>query len=317
MKKLLQYLFYNVLTVFILLAVLEMASRAFLHKIYNRDFDSALIVDNKYFTSAGLKENATGIVWGKQFHTDSFGCRSNSTYHSGKKKWLFIGDSVTEGVGMDDSDTFASLVNSDNDSLNILNYSLIGYSVSDYYNVLRSVLKNNERDIKRATVFFCLNDVYGPTPASQLPVMAKHNWQGRLNSFLQNRYATYKLVKLILYKNSDRYFKYDEQFYKPGDAHFAVAMSYLRQCDSVCKAAGVQMDVVILPYRNQVGGRDKKNDKPQVMLQDYLLKNHIAFADALPYLSKQTRFRNLYLFGDEIHFSAEGHKVISEFIRSF
>lgn len=315
MRKLLHQLLINVFTVVVLLAILEYASRALLRKIYNRDFDSSLIIDNKYFGSAGLKENATGRVWGKMFHTDSRGCRKSAVYHPGKKKWLFIGDSVTEGVGVDDSDTFASLMSEVDDSADILNYSLIGYSISDYYNILRTVLANADNGVQRATIFFCLNDVYGPTPAGELPVMAKQNLMGKLNSFLQNRYATYKLVKLILFKNSDRYFKYDEQFYEQGNPYFTRAMGYLQQCDSVCRAAGVQMNVVVLPYRDQLGGKDRNDNRPQTMIQDFCLKHHIAFADPLPFLRAQKPYRDLYLFGDEIHFSEKGHKAMAAFIR--
>ena len=48
-------------------------------RVYNdsREFDYSLLAPNKYSTTNGLKENATGIVWGKQFHTDKAGRRKN------------------------------------------------------------------------------------------------------------------------------------------------------------------------------------------------------------------------------------------------
>ena len=300
------------LVVAVLLVLLEGAARLVLNAVYNRSFDSSLIVDNKYFTSSGLKENAEGVVWGKPFHTDQFACRKNPvSYSAKKKKWLFIGDSVTEGVGVDDSSTFAALVAKRVDSFNIMNYSLIGYSDADYLNVLKTLVAGDS-SIGKVTIFFCLNDVYGSSKSGSLPVMAKLNLIGRLNSLMQNSYATYKLLKLLVYQNSDRYFKYDEQFYDVNNACFISSMGILKQCDSLCSASGVKMEVVMMPYRTQFGG----SKRPQLLVGDYCHKEHIAFGDLLDYASVTSAASHFYLFADEIHFSAAGHKMMADYILS-
>lgn len=314
MKKGCFYLIINLIIVLILLGIMEVVSRIVLHKVYNREFDSSLIENQKYGTSDGLKTNATGTVWGKPFHTDSFGCRVNAKpFNPKKKKWLFIGDSVTEGVGVDDSSTFSSLVSANVDSINVLNYSLIGYSVTDYYSLLQSVLSDSS--IERVTIFYCLNDVYGSRSAKQLPVMGKTNWMGKLNGFLQDKYATYKLLKLILFKNADRYYQYDSKFYEtPGP--FQQAIGALGDSKKLCAAKGVKMDMVILPYRSQLSGRDKDNRLPQRIVTEYCQKQGIPVADPLQYLEKQGKPADLYLFSDEIHLSEAGHKAIARFILS-
>ncbi len=306
------------LVVVFLLALLEVISRVILYEIYNRKFDQSLIEANKYLTSPGLKENANGVVWGRMFHTDQFGCRLGPRkYSSSKKKWLFIGDSVTEGVGVDDSATFAAIVAARTDSVDIMNYSLIGYSDADYLNILKTLLPRADSAISRVTIFFCLNDVYGVAKTGQLPVMARNNIAGRLNGWLQNSYATYTLVKLLVYQNSDRYYRYDEQFYKNNNPYFNDAMQRLRQCDSVCRVAGVQMNVVMLPYRSQLTGGDEWDNKPQLLVKDFCLHNNIAF-DAITAtsagISASVSGSILYLFADEIHFSKAGHKKVADYI---
>jgi len=267
-------------------------------------------------TSAGLKENAGGYVWGKPFHTDSFACRKNSrAYSSKKKKWLFIGDSVTEGVGVDDSLTFAALVAQRINSINIMNYSLIGYSDADYLNVLKTLLGGKDSSISKATIFFCLNDVYGSAKTSQLPVMAKPNWIGSLNNLMQDRYATYKLLKLFVYQRSDRYFRYDEQFYKADNPYFIEAMRRLKDCDSLCRAAGVAMDVKMLPYCSQITVQGTNRKTPQIMVKNFCFKEHIIFGDFSDFVLTG-RWWGLYLFADEIHFSEEGHKKVADYILS-
>jgi lysophospholipase L1-like esterase len=307
----------NLATVAAVLILLELMCRFELKKVYNRYFDKSLIVDNKYCTSAGLKPNALGIVWGKNFSTDSFGCRIPAKpYHTKKKKWLFIGDSVTEGVGVDDSSTFAYKVSEQQDSLNIMNYSLIGYSDADYLNILKTLLAGHDTTISRVSIFFCLNDVYGNTATHDLPVMAKQNLVGRLNGFLQKYYATYKLLKLLIYQNSAAYFKYDLSFYNASNKQFTDAMQILQQCDSVCRLAGVKLDVVILPYRSQLLGKYKGNTKPQQMVAGFCARNNISFYDPYSALLQAAPAASLYLFADEIHFSPTGHDAMAHFIVS-
>jgi len=305
------------LVVIVLLLLLEFLSRAILNHIYNRKFDASLIVDNKYFRTPGLKENASGMVWGKPFHTDQFGCRKGpKPYSVKKKKWLFIGDSVTEGVGVDDSSTFAALTAKQVDSFNIQNYSLIGYADGEYLDVLKTLLQNQDSSIGKVTIFFCLNDVYGRNKSTDLPVMARQSMLGKVNSLLQDDYATYKLIKLFVYQNSDSYFRYDAKFYAVDNRFYVNSMSYLQQCYEVCKKAGVDMDVVILPYRSQLARKDESRRKPQNLVKEFCLNQQIPFSDPIDFCSKAQNPEDLYLFADEIHFSEAGHKMMADYILS-
>ncbi len=299
-------------SVVLILSLLEILSRFTLKIIYNRDFDSGLIVEKKYFSSDGLKENAAGKVWGKNFCTDESGCRKNSKSSSqGKKKWLFIGDSVTEGVGVDDSCSFSSIASGKIDSLNILNYSLIGYSISDYFNLLKFVLENDS-SVKLATVFFCLNDIYGSAKTGDLPVMAKQNIIGKLNEFLRDRYATYKLLKIIMFQNANRYFQYDSNFYEKENPFFTESMNYLNKCFLLCEEKNIEMNLVMLPYRSQLS--ENSEAKPQLLVKEFCERNKIPFYNALDFLRMQKEHKKLYLFADEIHFSEEGHRAIAEYL---
>lgn len=295
----------------VILAAVEGLSRIALGRIYNRNFDSALIIDNKYFSSSGLAPNKQSTIWGKYFSTDSLGGRKNKTApSSAKKKWLLIGDSVTEGVGVDDSATFSSLFSTEMPDYSVLNYSLIGYSTADYVNVLRYMLQSDTAT-ELVTLFYCLNDVYERTSTQELPLMAQQNFIGKLNALLQDRYATYRLLKLLVYQHSDRYFKYDLQFYTPRDTRFTNAMNDLLTCDSLCKVNHTYFNVVVLPYRSQLAS---KNYLPQQLIKTFCEQHHIEFSDAAAYLQQQPSCSALYLFADEIHFSDKGHKAIAEFL---
>ncbi len=305
----------NLITVIAIMLLLEVGCRITLHYVYNRSFDSSLIVDNKYGTSSGLKENAEGTVWGKDFRTDAYGCRKNKVaVDAKKKKWLFIGDSVTEGVGVEDNETFTSLCSEELKDYSVLNCSLIGYSTNDYLNVLTHYLQTDS-GIELVSVLFCLNDVYGSAKSDSLPVMA----QGRsatsaVRNFLQQHCATYKLLKLFMFRNANRYFQYDAAFYTADNARFKESMNYLYRCDSLCKAHNVYFNVVMLPYRSQLGDEGKKSRAPQQIVAEYCFSNNIAFFDALDEFDTAGKPAELFLFADEIHFSAAGHKALARYL---
>jgi lysophospholipase L1-like esterase len=302
-------LFINLITVLAILALIELSARFILHNIYQRNFDSLLIINNKYGNSDGLRENATGSVWGKQLHTDPFAGRVNKGKPQASKKWIYLGDSVTEGVGVSDSETFCSLVSQTSDSFTFINPSLIGYSTADYLNVLQAYLTRYS-DISHVTMFYCLNDVYGTAKSKDLPVMAKQNMAGRLNTYLTANCATYKLIKLYFYQNSNRYYLYDAAFYKPGNQNFTEAMEYLRQCANLCASKHILFNVVLLPYRSQLNAK-KNQYEPQQMVLGFCKENHIECTDISGHLSS-IQPASLYLFADEIHFSADGHKAITK-----
>lgn len=314
MKNFWRLVLVNALLLMALLATTEVVCRIVLAQIYNRSFDSSLIQDNKYGSSSGLRPNTSGMVWGYLMHTDTFGARRNNiAYKAGAKKWLHIGDSVAEGVGVADSSTFSALAANVFSEFNVLNFSLIGYSTADYTNVLTSLVPN-DTSVELVTLFYCLNDVYGHTPAANLPSIARPDWLGNINALLQNRYATYKLIKLLFYQHSNKYFTYDLQFYQKDNPYFVQSMKYLYQCDSVCKSNGKFFQVVMLPYRSQLQGDLNTGSKPQQLVGQFCNAAGISFSDASQYLAHQKDVNSLYLFADEIHFSEKGHNAIARFL---
>lgn len=305
-------LFINLIIIVVLLGIIELVSRAVLARIYNRSFDSSLIEENKYGSSDGLRANANGLVWGQQFNTDELGGRKTQV-NIGKKKRLYIGDSVTEGVGVDDTLTFAYRMSNIDMNNDVRNVSLIGYSTTDYLNVLKHYIAS-DTTIGSVNVFYCLNDVYGKATSKNLPVMAKQNLLGKINGLLQNDYATYKLLKLFVYQNSNSYYRYDSQFYTENNAMFQQAMADLKTFDSICKAKGLQFKVCILPYRSQLSNGASKI--PQQKVSDFAKQNNIACVDISTALASYGKPKELYLFADEIHFSAKGHQKIAEYLQS-
>ncbi len=293
-----------------ILAVLEGISRVILSNVYNRKFDSSLIEENKYGTSSGLKSNATGLVWGKPFHTDEMGGRMTIKKGKGKLKMLVIGDSVTEGVGVDDTATFIDLATKGWDDWDIRNISLIGWSSSDYRNVVDHLIVKDS-GIKILCLFYCLNDIYGKSTSTELPPIANKGFISSINALLQDRCAIYKLIKLFVYQDSQSYYQYDQAFYNDSLRVNAV-MDDLVHIKDVCDSSKVVFTMYILPYRSQL--IDRNNDLPQRVLAAKLRENHIMYVDLLKEVPNKKDYKDWYLFGDEIHLSAMGHRAVAEAI---
>lgn len=305
-------LFINLIVIIVLLGIIELVSRAVLSRIYNRSFDSSLIEEHKYGSSDGLKANANGTVWGQSFSTDALGGRK-TLGNTVKKKRLYIGDSVTEGVGVDDTSNFAYRASAIDTAYDVRNISLIGYSTADYAHVINHYVEADST-IGSIAIFYCLNDIYGKSAAKDLPVMAKQNLLGRINGLLQNDYATYKLLKLLVYQNSNSYYRYDSQFYTDDNAMFQQAMADLKTCDSLSKAKGLDFKLYLLPYRSQL--HDNGDMTPQQKVAAFAKQNNIACTDISPTLASYGKPKELYLFADEIHFSAKGHQKIAEYLQT-
>lgn len=299
----------NFLIVIFALLAIEIISRNILSNKYNRAFDSSIIQPNQFLDSDGLKPNASAVVWGKKFTTDKFGFRSTGKPFDKKKKtWLFIGDSVTQGVGVDDSSTYVSLIAKSVDSMNVLNCSMIGWSVYDYKNVIESLLADstNPLNISRITVGWCLNDVYGKAKTNVLPAVGNKGWRSTVSAFLQEHCATYRLVKLYATQNSDHYFRYDMQFYRPVNPLLTAAVTTTNSIRSLCSSKDIELRVLSFPYRSSL-----EKDKVEKSISEMKFKN---LSSDIKDAAQDIPTRNLYLFSDEIHFSSLGHHIIAPII---
>jgi lysophospholipase L1-like esterase len=299
---------FTIIVIVVTIALCEIVSRIVLHFIYNRNFDFSIVEKNKYGSSNGLKANQTTSIWGQVFTTDQLGSRPGTPV-TAKRKRVFIGDSVLEGVGLEDSTVCTALLQKVDATKQILNLSMAGNSSADYANIIDAIIDSTKptyiHDVDSITVVFCLNDIYGKLAEKELPVMSS-GFMAKCNSLLQN-IGTYKLLKLLIYQHSDKYFQYDLQFYKQ-EQKVHESIDYLVRAKNKCALHQIKLEVLLLPYRSQF---DSKNLFPQQTLAYYLGMNGVPFRDLYPLLAQQKDTKALYLFADEIHFSASGHKAIA------
>ncbi|MFN8308525.1 MAG: SGNH/GDSL hydrolase family protein [Chitinophagales bacterium] len=294
----------TLISIVALLLLLEGGSKWLLLKIYNRQDDPKLLTDRAFGSTSGFKSNASGIVFGKHFHTDAYGGRLVLPHKPGKRKWLFIGDSVAEGLGVTDSSTFYYLLNNSIPNYEIRCVAVSGWAPADYVNVAGNLFNRQEFNSARLTLCWCLNDIY-PKAITQHPAGQNHlKLLTQINLWFQKNMAVYQLLKLFVFRNSDSYYRYHSSPYQ-NEAMVREAVAYLDTLQHICSERKTPFEVLLLPYRSQL----KNNDTlPQKIMMTELQKHGIRSRFIFKELKNDPDGN--YLFADEIHFSEKGHQAI-------
>jgi len=288
-----------------LIALIETLSYFILLKKYNRSIPDETIENGRFGNSNGLKSNLNTKIWGEAFSTDDKGSRPAKAYNKKPKK-VWIGDSVVEGVGVSDSLIFTYLLAESDSVYDYLNFAHAGNTPIDYFNTINSLIDTNSILVNDSVHSFhigiCLNDIN-----------PKEKIQSTLPAFIQKANLllqisnTYRLLKLWINRNSDGYFQYDAAMYKD-QAKVHEVIDQLVRISALCKSKNISCQFYIFPYKSQlVSG----NFSPQQTLAYHMGINGLPFIDLSSYLRKGDNLHELYLFSDEIHFSAKGHKAIA------
>ncbi|MCX6174250.1 MAG: SGNH/GDSL hydrolase family protein [Ignavibacteriales bacterium] len=320
-KKLLKLSIVNVLIILLLFLLLEITVRLLFPQIHLSGSSSALFKDSVYFNSAGLVPNSIGTSYGvkKEVNSNGFWKYNNSSPSiDKKKKWLFLGDSITMGIGVDNDSTFPGIINSEIDNVEILNSAMIGYSSLDYLNIVKKLIQKdgNVIGVQKIFIFWCLNDIYDFYPTSNSPDYREKGILGKVVKFLSANLKTWQLLKELFSDRQRDYFLYDYQFYEYSNPLFNKSIANIEKCASIARLNNIDISVIILPYEYQIRNFNKKElFLPQQLFQKKFesigIKIYDILKDLKPYMNNS---KSLYLFGDGIHFSEQGHKLISKIL---
>lgn len=319
MKQFLKIFSINLFVFFFLLGASEFLVRIFFPQIQLPGTDSSLIKENVFYTSPGLSPNAEGVSKSVLKVVDSQGFWKYRS-QTGSSSVLFLGDSVTMGIGTENDSTYAGIVNNYSDQIRVLNPSLIGYSSSDYLNIIKKLILENDNQlgISGVYLFWCLNDVYDNYGNKNAPGFGRDYFVGKVMSFIRSNSKFYLFLKKTFTDRPKAYINFDRQFYRHDNPQFKQAIHNLKEIDSIVKESGINLQVIILPYEYQLRNfSDQEAFLPQEILADSLKSFGIIsydFSDSLTHLNSES----LYHYGDGIHFSNKGHRLIAqELIESF
>jgi len=312
--RFLKYLVWNILVVVLLLIILELFIRLVGGSSINYQSTSENLYQAKrYGQTYGWKPLSTGVSFGEKIRINNLGLRGPDVDSLQLKKiLLLIGDSVLFGVGVPDSQIVSFYLQKAMSSFGwiVLNTGVIGYSVTDYLAVARFWQKS--RGVRTAFLFWVLNDLYRvpPTPEKfrEFPLLEKTLF------FLRTHSKLYLWGKHTLFNRSLDYFKYDYQFYEKKAPELKLAIKTLQQIKTLFESRGVNLIVILLPYRNQLKKEIKNPFLPQQIMADSLKRYQISFIDSRGAFTSGGNPDRFFLYGDPMHLSAAGHLQLSKFL---
>jgi len=294
-----------------------------------------LFVANAYGTSNGNAPNAEASSFGKVIYTDEHGFRvpkGGLPEDVGKREAILIlGDSVGFGPAVDEEDTFAGLLRKRFADRRIYNSSVIGYTASDYRNVVETFLPLHD-EVKAIVLVYCLNDVVAATsenidrhldaqePAQEAPkknlteTLRSFRLLSDVNDYLRTRSKLYLFLRHRLLRTQLRDWKLLLEYYDPGrPTDVERSARDVAAVAAAAKARGIPLVVVLAPWEYQLRKPDDSESQiPQRRLGDLLSKEGVMFIDARPWFDAGVPSTDYFLGYDPMHFSALGHRVIAE-----
>ncbi len=306
-----------------------------LGEIYCRLFTRINFLDNskgmfalgRYGKTYGNVPNFAGVSFGQKFVTDADGFRvseTNQPPNRASESILIIGDSVSFGAAVAEPQTLAGILAARvAPEFKIINASAIGYDTYDYQNVVNALV-DRQPAIKKVWLFFCLNDV-NEVSAQQIkrelngarnPEESAEKSAGQtINDFLRSRSKLYLWLKNALRDTQLIYFENDLSQYRQDDADIAEALKPLAEIKAKLEQKGISFEVFVLPYEAQT----RPNAPPEYLLPQhkvdrFLAENNINFYDLTAAFQQSAAPRLLFLYGDPMHLSADGHLLTADLV---
>jgi hypothetical protein len=319
----------------------ELIVRILVPSIQPQGTDRALYAENRFGESHGLRPNSSGRSNGAAVHADWNGFRVTSiSPDTTGPGWLLLGDSVTLGIGVEADSTFSGILQSRFPPVNVLNPSMIGWDVRDYARVFRHfVVEDRDRHrIERVLLFWCLNDLYRGGEAVKMPGGRIRARAGKAFGALRSHSRFYYFLKTLLFDRARDYYLFDSRLYTEDSTGVADAIGRLAELRGSCMSLhrwrqrgpdapakrltpnrnfrdGIAFTVVLLPYEYQLRDHESGRDEPQRIMGAELKSRGIEVLDPLPYLrASGMDSKKLYLYGDGIHLSAAGHRMMADFL---
>jgi len=312
---------FNMGTTLVILFLLEVYVRLAHPDIQSAGIARNLVIDPGYGSSARLRPGATGRSDGVLFTVDDLGFwQYSAKLDTALSDWLLLGDSVTMGIGVDPDSTFAGKLARVCSRFRILNPSWVGYSSADYIAVASAFLHDKTfpgltAKIQHVTVCWTLNDVYSSCTVGLPPGTTVRNYGSTFLVWLKQHYRTYIWLKSIFFDRPKDYFEFDRKFYQKDDPHLVAALADLDSLKRLCATAGVDLDVMFLPYEYQLRPGNKSSLVPQAIVFQALDSLGIRYYDTTPiFTASSLSSKSLYRFGDGIHFSSRGHDVLFNYL---
>jgi len=294
--------------------------------------------------------------WGRHYytiHTNSLGFKDsevrNIPLKSSKTRILLIGDSYTEGVGVEFKDTFAGILQrtlAQND-IEVLNAAVSSYSPIIYFRKTQYLLETAGLEFDHLIVFIDLSDMedeakgykfdqqgnvvsrqtiaaVGKTGKDRQTVEKKTSFKefisqntillGRLRNlsgWLRNNLRPWEKS---LNQRRGMWTLDDKLYAEYAETGLALADQHMSQLKTLLDQHGISLTVVVYPWPDQIYHHDIDSRQVQHW-QKWSNRNKAGFINLFPAfinnkLSPEQTIKTLFIQGD-VHWNNKGHQLIA------
>tara|TARA_B100000963_G_scaffold349957_1_gene359600 strand:- start:132 stop:1169 length:1038 start_codon:yes stop_codon:yes gene_type:complete len=254
----------------------------------------------------------------------------------------FIGDSFTEGVGIDYEDTFVGRIENNFEELKIANLGVVSYSPSIYFTKLRHLLENGYK-FKRVIIYFDISDIYDDNRKYRFiddKIRRKKSAvltdiQRTLKSSFPFLAYSLKTLKNDIFKKSEivnkcNYLDYcheksswtfNDKFF--GDEEINKSLKFMEMTYELLQKNNIKMSVGIYPWPAQILYDNSQSKIVKLMSNfcinkcEFFFDNFTDFFNETTFVDKEKVISKYYIEGD-VHFNSLGNeKIFKNFIRIF
>ena len=334
------------ITLFIFLTIDHFFGRIILDYLNNKS-DGISIFSTKD-KNLGLtfqkNQKITNAQWGNNYYTfcsNELSLKSKCEKNNTKKKYeyAFIGDSFTEGIGLDYAKTFVGLF--DKKFGNTINFAISGASPSIHLKRLDFFLNDKEIDVKNLFLFFDLTDFeddYGWVTQKEEYIdyyeidFSKEKYKVFIK---KNFVVTYHILLNVWWEQFRKYvFKYDRHL-RFDDKRYAwdylredsidnfdfkknLVLDNLKKILDLTNSKNIKLFIVIYPHPGTILFLEnievsKNNELISNFCNNLDNCNFISLYDS--FFKEQSKMSkkdiiNKYYFKGDLHFNEEGNKFI-------
>ncbi|NND72808.1 MAG: hypothetical protein HKN43_14620 [Rhodothermales bacterium] len=309
MTSLLRKISLQLLLALFALLVVELGVRLFMPEIKTTTTDSVLFTDDLETGTRKLSPGAVGNSRGYTFEVDGHGFwKYSSPSPDAAERVLLIGDSVTMGIGVPPDSTVGGRLA---EKVKVYNPSAIGFDSNNYRIIIDRLIDSIDDDgpppFDRVVILWCLNDIY----ESEVRLgMGYGGFLSRAMSVVRRNYMTYHWLKAIAMDRPKVYYEHDRQYYVNTN-EVPIPIQRLERISTSLSEHDIEHDIVVVPYEYQLRINDRTPQEIFIAQASETINN---IHDPFDVFLAQPDSRSLYLFGDGIHLSSHGHKLLASYI---
>jgi len=305
------------------------------HPIYHHDLKKNFTQEN-YFQFKKYKIN-----------TNSLGFKDskirNIEKNSSERRIIFIGDSFTEGVGLDYENTFVGIIDNylNKNKISVLNAGVQSYSPKIYYRKIKYLIEEQDIKFSDLVVYIDISDIMDE---NSYLIDNNDNVVFKKNNF--STFILYDYIKLLLQQNTLIIFNSlstIKQIIKPTPEHiryksfyrsrldntysnygFDESIKYMNKLYELCNKNQINLIVAIYPWPTQIFEEDLNSKQVQIW-DNWTRQKNIKFINYFSQLVKvnisieeKKKIIDKFYFKNDIHFNINGNKLMADyFIKNF